>query len=120
MFGSWDLELGSYRVLGGRSDVRTTGRGFFDFSGLQTTHADLNTAHRSVQKDDFHLLEVRVEAAARNAGDLFADPAGLFRETATNDRIAGQRFLFADSARFHSPNTFQFQLVEIGAIPTTV
>ena len=83
------------------SDVRTAGRSFFDFSSLQTAHADVNAADRSVQKNGFHLLKVRVEAAARYAGDLFTDTAGLFRETAANDRIAGQRLLFADSTRFH-------------------
>ena len=86
-----------------RSNVRTTGRGFFDFPGLQTTHADIDTAHRSIQKEDFHLLKVRVETATRNAGDLFTDTPGFFCETAANNRIAGQRLLIADGTFSHRP-----------------
>ena len=100
MFGSWDLELG-ISSLRRRSDVRTAGWSLFDFPGLQTTHTDIDAAHRSVQKENFHLLDVGEEAATRNAGDFFTDAAGFFCETATNDRIPRERFLFADSARFH-------------------
>ena len=98
----WVLEF--CRALGSRrGDVRTTGRSLFDFSGLQTAHTDINAAHRSIQKDGFHLLDVRVEAPARNAGDLFTDAARLFCETTTNDRIAGQRLLIADGTFSHRP-----------------
>ena len=82
--GIWSLDL---TALGG-GDVGAAGRSFFDFSGLQTTHADIDAAYRSVQEEDLHPLEVREEAAARYAGDLSTDTAGLFRETATHDRIA--------------------------------
>ena len=93
---------GEAKVLGCRgSDVRATGRGFLDFPGLQAADTDINAAHRSVQKEDFHLLDIREKAAARNAGDLFTDTAGLFCETAANDRIARQRLLVADRTFSH-------------------
>ena len=88
MFGSWKLDLGIFRGLDGRSDVRAAGRGLLDFPGLQTTHANIDAAHGSVQKEDFYFLDVREKTATRDSGDLFTDTAGFFRETATHDRIA--------------------------------
>ena len=70
------------------SGVGTAGGSLFNFPGLQTTHTDINAAHRTVQKDSFHSLKVRVESATRDAGDLLTDTAGLFCKTTTADRIA--------------------------------
>ena len=88
MFRVSDLEIRICVLSGGRSYVCAPGRGFFDFSGLQTAHADIDAAYRSIQKENFHFLNVREETAARNTGDLFTDTASLFRETATHDRVA--------------------------------
>lgn len=75
--------------------------GFFDFAGLQAAYADIDAAHRSVQEDDLHLLEVGEETAARDTGDLFTDTAGLFRETAAHDRIPREGLLFTDGTCSH-------------------
>ena len=96
-------EASGVLLSGSGSDVGTAGRSLLDFSGLQTAHADVDTADRSVQKEGFHLLDVRVETATRNTGDLFTDAAGLLCETATNDGVTGQRLLLADGTFSHRP-----------------
>ena len=66
---SWLLEFRrlGFAALSGWSDVGAAGRSLFDFSGLQTAHADIDAAYRPVQKEDFYPLEVRIEAAACDA-----------------------------------------------------
>lgn len=82
------FRVSNFAALSGGGDIGTAGRSLFDFSGLQTTHTNIDAAHRSVQKEDLHFLEVRVEAATRHAGDFLTDAAGFFSETAAHDRIA--------------------------------
>ena len=91
-----------------------------DFPGFDATNANIDAAHGSVRKENFHPLEVRHKTAARDSGGLDTDPARFLFQTATGDGVPDDRFLFTNGTCFHSPNTFQFQLVEIGAIPTTV
>ncbi len=81
--------------------VGTTVGGFFDFPGFDTAHANIDTAYRPVQKENFHPLNVRHETAARDAGGLDADPARFLLQTAASDRISHKRFLVAESARVH-------------------
>ena len=102
------------------SFVRASGRCFFDLSGFEAADADIDTPNRSIGEQNLHPLEVWEEAAPRDTGDFLTDTAGFFGKTASRDRMTDQWFLLADNTCSHSPNTFQFQLVEIGAIQATV
>ena len=63
-------------------------RGLFDFAGLKAFDANIDAADGSIRENDPGRLQVGKEAAARNAGDLLTNTAGLFGKTVLGDGIS--------------------------------
>lgn len=83
------LEFRIGRALGSRySSIRAARRGLFDLTSLEAFDADIDASDRSIRKENFGCLEVRVEAAARNAGNLFTNTAGFFCQTTSDNRVS--------------------------------